>query len=116
MCFGCLCINFAIVILQKFGDGANKILYGLYAVVEHMGSTLSAGHYIAYVKRRPKRDKPTSPKATDVKWLYDEAAASEGIWFRTSDLTIKECKDFKEVEGSEPYLLFYELLPSKTAK
>ena len=90
-------------------------MYELYAVVEHMGSTLSAGHYIAYVKRRPRRDKSTSPKATDVKWLYDEAAACEGIWFRTSDLTIKECKEgFKEVERSEAYLLFYELLPSKT--
>ena len=79
-----------------------------------MGTTLHAGHYIAYVKRRPKRDKPKSPKATDVKWLYDEAAAHEGIWFRTSDLTIKECKEgFKEVERSEAYLLFYELLPSR---
>ena len=101
--------------LQKFGDGASKILYGLYAVVEHMGSTLSAGHYIAYVKRRPKIDKPISPKTTDVKWLYDESAVQEGSWFRTSDLTIKECKEgFKEVERSEAYLLFYELLPSKT--
>ena len=90
-------------------------MYGLYAVVEHMGSTLSAGHYIAYVKRRLKRDKPNSPKTTDVKWLYDEAATDEGVWFRTSDLTIKECQDgFKEVERSEAYLLFYELLPRKT--
>lgn len=111
MCLYYLCNT--LLLLQKFGDGANKILYGLYAVVEHMGSTLSAGHYIAYVKRRPKRDKPKSPKTTDVKWLYDKAAADEGVWFRTSDLTIKECQ-VEEVERSEAYLLFYELLPSKT--
>ena len=79
-----------------------------------MGTTLNGGHYIAYVRRRPKRDKPKSPQAAKVKWIYDEAAAHDGMWFRTSDLTITECSHgFKEVERSEAYLLFYELLPSK---
>ena len=105
-----ICICFS----QKFGDNKNNILYGLYAVVEHIGSTLSVGHYVAYVRRRPKRDKPKSPQAAKVKWIYDEAAAHDGVWFRTSDLTITECsRGFKDVEKSEAYLLFYELLPSK---
>ena len=77
-----------------------------------MGSTLSAGHYVAYVKRRPKRNRLKPPPAG--RWIYDEAAAHDGVWFHTSDLTIKECsKGFKEVERSEAYLLFYELLPMK---
>ena len=79
-----------------------------------MGATLSAGHYIAYVRRRPKRDNPKSSQATGIKGRYDEAAATDGVWFRTSDLTIREClQGFKAVEGSEAYLLFYELLPIK---
>ena len=78
-----------------------------------MGSTLSGGHYIAYVRRRPARDKPKLPQAPKVKWIYDKAAAHDGMWFRTSDLTITEClQGFEEVKRSEAYLLFYELLPS----
>jgi len=101
-------------ILQKFGDKNNNILYGLYAVVEHIGSTLSGGHYIAYVRRRPVRDKSKLPQTPKVEWIYDKTAAHDGMWFRTSDLTIREClQGFKDVERSEAYLLFYELLPSK---
>ena len=101
-------------VMQNFGDENNSILYGLYAVIEHIGSTLNAGHYIAYVRRRPKRNNPKPPpdQVPRVKWVYDEAAARDGMWFRASDLTIRECsRGFAEVEKSEAYLLFYELLP-----
>ena len=68
----------------------SNILYGLYADVVHMGATLNAGHYIAYVRGRPKRNKLNSPPAG--RWMYDEAAVHDGpVWFHTSDLTIKEC-------------------------
>ena len=97
-------------ILQEFGDVNNDIYYGLYAVIEHMGSSLQSGHYIAHVRRRPGRHPDST--TSDEKWEYDCAAAEDGMWFCTSDLTVTECS-FDRIKASEAYILFYELLPRK---
>ena len=74
----------------------------------HMGSTLQSGHYVAHVRRRPDRQ----PTYLAENWVYNHAAADDGIWFHTSDLNVTECpQGFRTVEGSEAYMLFYELLP-----
>ena len=36
--------------LQEKGDTNNQILYGLYAVMVHHGSSLYSGRYVSYVK------------------------------------------------------------------
>ena len=74
-----------------------------------MGSTLQSGHYVAYVRRRPNRE----PTPLADKWVYDHTAADDGSWFHTSDLSVTECQGFRDVAGSEAYMLFYELLPKR---
>ena len=77
-----------------------------------MGSTLQSGHYIAYIRRRPDRQQVHISSAKE--WEYDRATAEDGIWFRTSDLSVSECfQGFKDIKTSEAYMLFYELLPKK---
>ena len=94
-----------------FSDLKGKILYGLYGVVEHVGQSLQHGHYIAYVRRRPKRQK--RKPAENNTWIYDCEAAYDGKWFYTSDLTVRECTWGFEVKDCKAYMLFYELLPGK---
>ena len=73
-----------------------------------MGATLGSGHYVAYVRHRPQRI-TVQPVG---KGVYDQSAAHDGKWFRTSDTSINECKrGFAEVNSCEAYMLFYELLP-----
>ena len=77
-----------------------------------MGQTLQSGHYIAYVRKRPERQQESKPANKD--WEYDRKAAHDGKWFRTSDLTVRECMwGFEEVKDCNAYMLFYELLPRK---
>ena len=84
-------------------------MYGLYGVVVHNGSTLRGGHYVAYVKTRPKRQPPTS---TTLNWEYDQRAAEGDTWHCTNDKSIKRCsKGFDSIRNKKAYLLFYELLP-----
>lgn len=85
-------------------------MYGLYGVVVHNGATLRGGHYVAYVKRRPKRQQNSSVTSD---WEYDlRAAANDDVWYYTNDRTIRRCPDgFGDVCMKKAYLLFYELLP-----
>ena len=83
-----------------------------------MGRSLQSGHYIAYVRRRPKRQQKFASKPAKKKtWIYDSDAAYDGKWFCTSDLTVRECTwGFEEVKDRKAYMLFYELLPWKVHK
>ena len=42
--------------LQEKGDTNNQILYGLYAVMVHHGSSLYSSRYVSYVKIRPRKE------------------------------------------------------------
>jgi len=58
-------------------------LYDLYAVVVHHGSSISHGHYTAYVRR------------------------GDGAWFHIDDTRVTQTTE-EEVSAAEAYLLFYE--------
>ena len=59
-----------------------RVSYKLVAVVVHIGSKLSSGHYVCYMKRN-------------------------GLWYCADDAHIKECTAF-EATNQQAYLLFYE--------
>ena len=59
-----------------------RVSYKLVAVIVHIGSKLSSGHYVCYTKR------------------------SES-WYCTDDARIKECTAFEAI-NQQAYLLFYE--------
>ena len=89
------------------GDSRNKILYGLYAVVVHKGSTLRGGHYIAFVKTRPAKE---IIQDEGEQGNYDESYCEKGRWYYTSDTNVRECS-LEEVKDSKAFMLFYEKLP-----
>ena len=94
-------------------DTNGQILYGLYAVVVHQGSSLRHGHYIAYVKTRPtelKEKATTLDKEQCHDMHYDEGYCKKGRWYFTSDTYVRECS-LEEVKKSKAYMLFYERLP-----
>jgi len=69
-------------------------LYRLMGTVEHRGSSLGTGHYVAYVK--------------GVRTGWGELVeGSSPAWFRASDMDVREVP-LQEVLESEPYILFYE--------
>ncbi|KAK2585697.1 hypothetical protein KPH14_010311 [Odynerus spinipes] len=110
------------------GSGKPRV-YALYGVVEHYGSTLHGGHYIAYVKTRmplspddprwsflPAKDaKDVDEVSNNVNSELEEATAKvtnvveppPGKWYCVSDSRITEV-DESTVLHSQAYLLFYE--------
>lgn len=82
-------------------------------MIEHIGQSLQSGHYTAYVRRRPERQKKFKSKpASNKAWIYDRKAAHDGVWCHASDLDIEECTwGIQMVKECKPYMLFYELLP-----
>ena len=90
----------------------SEILYGLYAVVVHHGSTLHGGHYMAFVKQRPAPElkKQLVERCIATK-TYDRDAAKVGKWYCASDSIVTSVHDFSAVEQCQAYLLFYEQLP-----
>ena len=76
-------------------------------MVVHQGSTLHGGHYIAYVKTRPMKEKIQD---LGEQGNYDEKYCKEGHWYYTSDTYIRKCS-FEEVKSSKAFMLFYEKLP-----
>lgn len=60
--------------------------YSLMASINHCGTTLNSGHYIAYAKER-------------------------GMWYRFDDATVTQVQDIRHVVSYgqfDPYILFYE--------
>lgn len=111
-----------------------KILYSLYGVVEHTGN-MHGGHYVAYVKVRPKltsddsrwkfvsklynehREKTTNGHHMNNGYDSDDSITSipddsnvkspPGKWYYASDSRISEVSEEK-VLSAQAYLLFYE--------
>ena len=94
-------------ILQELGDSRNRILYSLYAVIVHLGDSLYNGHYTAFVKVRPAKDKNLGKVEHGD---YDEHYCRKGQWYFTSDTYVRKCS-LEEVKQSKAYILFYERLP-----
>ena len=97
------------LLLQERGDINNQILYGLYAVVVHHGSSLYSGHYVSYVKTRPKKEEDNLDDE-QCRTKFDNDYCTKGQWHLANDTFVCKCK-FKEVKDVEAYMLFYELLP-----
>ncbi|XP_056674598.1 ubiquitin carboxyl-terminal hydrolase 45 isoform X3 [Monodelphis domestica] len=85
-----------------------KVLYGLYGIVEHSGS-MRGGHYTAYVKVRT-----TSKKSLDhvvgnknVHGLKETVGAPPGQWVHVSDTHVQMVPESRAL-SAQAYLLFYE--------
>ncbi|XP_058422563.1 ubiquitin carboxyl-terminal hydrolase 45 isoform X1 [Diceros bicornis minor] len=86
----------------------DKVLYGLYGVVEHSGS-MRGGHYTAYVKvRTPSRrllEHITGKK--NVPGLKEPDRESAGQWVHVSDTYVQVVPESRAL-SAQAYLLFYE--------
>ncbi|XP_026945645.1 ubiquitin carboxyl-terminal hydrolase 45 isoform X4 [Sagmatias obliquidens] len=86
----------------------DKVLYGLYGVVEHSGS-MRGGHYTAYVKvRTPSRkllEHITGKK--NVPGLKEPDGESAGQWVHVSDTYVQVVPESRAL-SAQAYLLFYE--------
>ncbi|GJQ73747.1 hypothetical protein Trydic_g14079 [Trypoxylus dichotomus] len=104
--------------LPTFEAGQTQVLYSLYGVVEHSGS-IHGGHYVAYIKVRPKLEENSYrwqflPKNQKEKKLGDSLKGAQGIpdvppgkWYYVSDSHVTEVQESK-VLNAQAYLLFYE--------
>ncbi|XP_024898402.1 ubiquitin carboxyl-terminal hydrolase 45 isoform X2 [Pteropus alecto] len=85
-----------------------KVLYGLYGIVEHSGS-MRGGHYTAYVKvRTPSRkllEHITGKK--NVPGLKEPDSESAGQWVHVSDTYVQVVPESRAL-SAQAYLLFYE--------
>ncbi|KAK2494514.1 hypothetical protein MC885_018160, partial [Smutsia gigantea] len=86
----------------------DKVLYGLYGIVEHSGS-MRGGHYTAYVKvRTPSRkllEHITGKK--NVPDLKEPESESAGEWVHVSDTYVQMVPESRAL-SAQAYLLFYE--------
>nr|XP_025858650.1 ubiquitin carboxyl-terminal hydrolase 45 [Vulpes vulpes] len=86
----------------------DKVLYGLYGIVEHSGS-MRGGHYTAYVKvRTPSRkllEHITDEK--NVPGLKEPDGESAGQWVHVSDTYVQVVPESRAL-SAQAYLLFYE--------
>uniref|UniRef100_A0A8C3YKQ7 ubiquitinyl hydrolase 1 n=1 Tax=Catagonus wagneri TaxID=51154 RepID=A0A8C3YKQ7_9CETA len=86
----------------------DKVLYGLYGVVEHSGS-MRGGHYTAYVKVRTPSKKLlehiTGKK--NIPGLKEPDSGSAGQWVHVSDTYVQVVPESRAL-SAQAYLLFYE--------
>ncbi|XP_006881258.1 PREDICTED: ubiquitin carboxyl-terminal hydrolase 45 [Elephantulus edwardii] len=86
----------------------DKVLYGLYGVVEHSGS-MRGGHYTAYVKvRTPSKnllEHITGKK--NVSGLTESGSESTEQWVHVSDTYVQMVPESRAL-SAQAYLLFYE--------
>ncbi|XP_036746305.1 ubiquitin carboxyl-terminal hydrolase 45 isoform X2 [Manis pentadactyla] len=86
----------------------DKVLYGLYGIVEHSGS-MRGGHYTAYVKvRTPSRkllEHITGKK--NVPDFKETESESAGEWVHVSDTYVQMVPESRAL-SAQAYLLFYE--------
>ncbi|XP_073749797.1 ubiquitin carboxyl-terminal hydrolase 45 isoform X2 [Callorhinus ursinus] len=86
----------------------DKVLYGLYGVVEHSGS-MRGGHYTAYVKVRTPSRKLLEhiTGKTYVPGLKEPDSESTGQWVHVSDTYVQVVPESRAL-SAQAYLLFYE--------
>lgn len=97
---------------KEFADCKKRVLYGLYGVIEHRGSGLNGGHYIAYLRRREKKIKESIVKPSGL--CYNEEEAKKGEWFLANDRHITKVPGgFDTVKSCQAYILFYEQLSAQ---
>ena len=75
-------------------------------MVVHYGSSLYSGHYVSYVKTRPRKEEDDEHCKTE----YSKDYCKNGQWYLANDSYVQECQ-FEDVKDIEAYMLFYELLP-----
>ncbi|XP_019499185.1 PREDICTED: ubiquitin carboxyl-terminal hydrolase 45 [Hipposideros armiger] len=89
-------------------SAGEKVLYGLYGIVEHSGS-MRGGHYTAYVKVRAPSWKLlehiTGKK--NVSGLKEPDSESAGQWVHVSDTYVQAVPESRAL-SAQAYLLFYE--------
>ncbi|XP_071074708.1 ubiquitin carboxyl-terminal hydrolase 45 isoform X2 [Dasypus novemcinctus] len=92
----------------KNASVGDKVLYGLYGVVEHSGS-MRGGHYTAYVKvRTPSRNLlEHSTGKKNIQGLKESDSESAGQWFHVSDTYVQMVPESRAL-SAQAYLLFYE--------
>ncbi|KAL4675879.1 hypothetical protein H8959_010024 [Pygathrix nigripes] len=92
----------------KNASMGDKVLYGLYGIVEHSGS-MREGHYAAYVKvRTPSRKLSEHPtKKKSVPGLKEADSESAGQWVHVSDTYVQVVPESRAL-SAQAYLLFYE--------
>ncbi|XP_011769766.2 ubiquitin carboxyl-terminal hydrolase 45 isoform X5 [Macaca nemestrina] len=92
----------------KNASMGDKVLYGLYGIVEHSGS-MREGHYTAYVKvRTPSRKLSEHPtKKKSVPGLKEADSESAGQWVHVSDTYVQVVPESRAL-SAQAYLLFYE--------
>ncbi|XP_068179879.1 ubiquitin carboxyl-terminal hydrolase 45 isoform X2 [Antennarius striatus] len=89
----------------KNQSAGERVLYGLYGIVEHSGS-MRGGHYTAYVKVR-NHQKKTDHHHKNLSGARDASSSSQGQWVYISDTTVQMVPESR-VLNSQAYLLFYE--------
>ncbi|XP_063475869.1 ubiquitin carboxyl-terminal hydrolase 45 isoform X3 [Symphalangus syndactylus] len=97
--------------LKRFHQNVSmgdKVLYGLYGIVEHSGS-MREGHYTAYVKvRTPSRKlSEHTTKKKNVPGLKEADSESAGQWVHVSDTYVQVVTESRAL-SAQAYLLFYE--------
>ncbi|KAM5282814.1 ubiquitin carboxyl-terminal hydrolase 45 isoform 1-T3 [Hipposideros larvatus] len=89
-------------------SAGEKVLYGLYGIVEHSGS-MRGGHYTAYVKVRAPSWKLlehiTGKK--NISGLKEPDSESAGQWVHVSDTYVQAVPESRAL-SAQAYLLFYE--------
>uniref|UniRef100_G3QCY7 Ubiquitin carboxyl-terminal hydrolase n=1 Tax=Gorilla gorilla gorilla TaxID=9595 RepID=G3QCY7_GORGO len=92
----------------KNASVGDKVLYGLYGIVEHSGS-MREGHYTAYVKvRTPSRKlSEHNAKKKNVPGLKAADSESAGQWVHVSDTYVQVVPESRAL-SAQAYLLFYE--------
>ncbi|XP_076837242.1 ubiquitin carboxyl-terminal hydrolase 45 [Brachyhypopomus gauderio] len=90
---------------KNLGSG-DRVLYGLYGIVEHSGS-MRGGHYTAYVKVRAPQRK--SEQCRNHAGSKEAISAPPGQWVYVSDTSVQTVPESR-VLNSQAYLLFYEEL------
>ncbi|XP_043857291.1 ubiquitin carboxyl-terminal hydrolase 45 isoform X3 [Dromiciops gliroides] len=85
-----------------------RVLYGLYGIVEHSGS-MRGGHYTAYVKVRTTSKKPLDHVVgnKNIHGLKETTGASAGQWVHVSDTHVQLVPESRAL-NAQAYLLFYE--------
>ncbi|XP_036622540.1 ubiquitin carboxyl-terminal hydrolase 45 isoform X1 [Trichosurus vulpecula] len=85
-----------------------RVLYGLYGIVEHSGS-MRGGHYTAYVKVRTTSKKPLDHIVANknIHGLKETTGASAGQWVHVSDTHVQMVPESRAL-NAQAYLLFYE--------